>query len=66
MMPGGTSRIRVSIACGIVAYSAAVADLPLALPAPYADALLEALDKIYGATRVINEIRPAATAASGQ
>jgi len=29
-------------------------------------ALLEALDKIYGATRVINEIRPAATAASGQ
>jgi hypothetical protein len=34
----------VSITRGIVAYSAAVADLPLALPAPYADALLEALD----------------------
>ena len=37
-MPRGISRIRVSIASGIVAYSAAVADLPLSLAAPYDDA----------------------------
>jgi hypothetical protein len=58
MMPGGTSRIRVSIAHGIVAYSASVADLPFALPAPYDDALLEAIDVEGKIPRALESLGP--------
>jgi hypothetical protein len=50
----------VSITRGIVAYSAAVADLPLTLPAPYADALLEALDVEGKIGRALEALGPVA------
>ena len=45
---------------GIVAYSAAVADLPLMLPGPYADALLGALDAEGKISRALEALGPLA------
>ena len=45
---------------GIVAYSAAVADLPLTLPDPYADALLGALDVEGKIPRALEALGPLA------
>ena len=45
---------------GIVAYSAAVADLPLMLPGPYADALLGALDVEGKIPRALEALGPLA------
>ena len=42
----------------MVAYSAAVADLPLPLPAPYADALLGALDVEHKIPRALESLGP--------
>ena len=50
----------MSITRGIVAYSAAVADLPLMLPAPDADALLEALDVEGKIGRALETLGPIA------
>jgi hypothetical protein len=60
MMPGGTSRIRLSIAKAIVAYSAAVADLPLPLASPYDTALLAALDVEGKILRAVEALGPIA------
>jgi SAM-dependent methyltransferase len=48
----------VSIASGIVAYSAAVADLPFSLPSPYDDALLDALDVEGKIPRALEALGP--------
>ena len=48
------------ITAGIVAYSAAVADLPLELPAPYADTLLAALDQEGKIQRALETLGPVA------
>ena len=45
---------------GIVAYSAAVADLPVMLPGPYADALLGALDVEGKIPRALEALGPLA------
>jgi SAM-dependent methyltransferase len=50
----------VRITGRIVAYSAAVADLPLELPAPYADALLAALDTEGKIQRALETLGPVA------
>jgi hypothetical protein len=50
----------VSITRGIVAYSAAVADLPLVLPAPSADALLDAIDVEGKIGRALEALGPIA------
>jgi hypothetical protein len=50
----------VSITVRIVAYSAAVADLPLVLPAPSADALLEAIDVEGKIPRALEALGPIA------
>lgn len=57
-MPGGISRIRVSIASGIVAYSAAVADLPVPLPSPYDAALFDAIDVEGKIPRALEALGP--------
>lgn len=48
----------MSIASGIVAYSAAVADLPLSLAAPYDAALMAALDIERKITRALETLGP--------
>jgi len=50
----------VRIRRGIVAYSAAVADLPLMLPGPYADTLLGALDVEGKIQRALEALGPLA------
>src|SRR5262245_33048977 len=60
MMPGGISRIRVSMASGMVAYSAAVADLPFPLAAPYDRDLLAALDVEGKIPRALDALGPVA------
>jgi len=50
----------VRIRRAIVAYSAAVADLPLMLPGPYADALLGALDAEGKISRALEALGPLA------
>jgi len=50
----------VRIRRGIVAYSAAVADLPLMLPGPYADTLLGALDVEGKIPRALEALGPLA------
>jgi hypothetical protein len=57
-MPGGISRIRVRITDAIVAYSAAVADLPLPLAQPYAGALDRALDVEGKIPRALEALGP--------
>jgi hypothetical protein len=48
----------VRIVQGIVAYSPAVADLPLTLPAPYSDVLLDALDVEGKIPRALETLGP--------
>src|SRR4029450_6502894 len=57
-MPGGISRIRVRITGAIVAYSAAVADLPIPLAQPYAAALDMALDVEGKIPRALDALGP--------